>query len=185
MRYLGIILSNDMGLKLDIERALNAFLSQFHSMHNKFKFLDRKEIFFLFKNFSTSFCGVNLLYHHCVKETHLRKISVAFHKAVKRVTGLDVWSSNHVACEVVGISVFRHLFFKRMFKFFLSLIASELPLFNRLRYFFWSSAVIKTRVDEIFNERYGIVNFLRNDFKALFARIDYVERNEPRSNYVP
>ena len=185
LRYLGVVLTDDLSLDLDIERAMNSFLTQFYSMYNRFYFVDKNTLYFLFKNFTTSFYGVNLWFDYKLSEKSLSKISVSFHRAVKRIAGMNIWNSNHVACEKVGINVFRHLMNKRMLKHLCSLLCSEVSFFKRHRLFFWSSSNIKRTLDRVFIEKYSIPFFLRSDFDALLARIDFVERNEPRSNYSP
>ena len=49
-KYLGIILSEDLSNSKDIDRTMYAFLRQFNSMYNKYYYLDRHVLFFLFVN---------------------------------------------------------------------------------------------------------------------------------------
>ena len=46
--YLGTILSDDMCIKHDVERACSKFLKQFYSMYNKFYYADMRSSTFLF-----------------------------------------------------------------------------------------------------------------------------------------
>ena len=50
------------------------------------------------------------------------KISIAYHKAVKKVAGMQVWDSNHEGCDIVKVPIFKHLMTKRMICFLYSLI---------------------------------------------------------------
>ena len=38
-------------------------------------------------------------------------------------------------------------------------------------------------LNKIMTDKYGIVNFLDNDFDAVMARIFYVQEREPRSSF--
>ena len=46
-KYLGVYLSDNGNIGVDVDRAINSFLRQFHGMYNKFYFIDRKVLFFL------------------------------------------------------------------------------------------------------------------------------------------
>ena len=41
------------------------------------------------------------------------------------IAGLCTWDSNHLACESVGVNIFRNLQAKRMFNFYQWIIKSE------------------------------------------------------------
>ena len=47
-KYLGIILTDDMSIKTDIDRTLDAFLRQFNGVYSKFYYLDVSVLSFLF-----------------------------------------------------------------------------------------------------------------------------------------
>ena len=42
---------------------------------------------------------------------------------------------------------------------------------------------MKINIENLFRIHYGIESLLANDVDAILSRIDYVERNEPRTNY--
>ena len=54
---------------------------------------------------------------------------------------------------------------------------------SKLKYFFIFRSHFKVSLEKMFEEKYDVMNFVVNDQQALLARIDFVERNEPRSYY--
>ena len=64
------------------------------------------------------------------------KLSVAYHKAVKRICRMNVWESNHVACALAGIDIFKHHYAKRMVNFIFSLVNNDGPCLHMLKYYF-------------------------------------------------
>ena len=133
-KYLGIVLSSNLNISGDVDRALNAFLGQFNACYHKFNFVDHKVIVYLFKTYASSFYGCETWYNVSNRERKFHKISVGYHKAVKKIAGLPVWNSNHMACELIGVNIFRHLQAKRMYKFCVSLFCSKNKTINELRY---------------------------------------------------
>ena len=47
---------------------------------------------------------------HNVTKQFLKKNSVAYHRAVKHICGLNLWDNNHAACETVGVEIFQQLY---------------------------------------------------------------------------
>ena len=76
-------------------------------MYSKFYFTDRNIIAYLFKSYASSFYGIDLWFDK-IYEYQMNKISVAYHKAIKRICGMNVWDSNHDACEVMVVNICRH-----------------------------------------------------------------------------
>ena len=37
-----------------------------------------------------------------IEKNIMNKISVAYHKAIKKILNMNVWDSNHLACEILG-----------------------------------------------------------------------------------
>ena len=108
-KYLGIVLSSNLNISGDVDRALNAFLGQFNACYHKFNFVDHKVMVYLFKTYASSFYGCETWYNVSNRDKKFHKISVGYHKAVKKIAGLPVWNSNHMACESIGVNIFRHL----------------------------------------------------------------------------
>ena len=180
--YLGTVLSGDMSLKLDMDRAMQAYLKQFNSMYYRFNSLGNNLKFFLHKTF-TSFYATELWYDDLMNRNRFRKIEICYHKCIKKLAGLNVWDSNHLACSIVGVPVFRHLLawsclclYSRMFK-------TNSPCISRFKYFFRYNSFLSTNVRELFSSYYNVSDIFNNDLIAIKSRIDFIERNEPRSSY--
>jgi len=185
IRYLGVTLSEDLSIKNDVERVLDSFLKQFNGMYSKFGFVDFDCLCYLFKTYSTTFYGMGLWIEQKVFKRQIQKLSVAYHKAVKRIASLNVWDSNHLACERVGVDTMPHLIAKRLLAFYSSLRFSSCVTISVLRYYFLYLSNLKSCIQTMFRDSYGVINASCNDFDALNARIDFVQKNEPRSCYVP
>ena len=76
-----------------------------------------------------SFYGMELWYPNLTK-SNLYKMSVGYHKAVKRLVGLNVWDGNHDACAVAEVPIFKHLFARRLISFFINLLRSFQVLYS-------------------------------------------------------
>ena len=181
-KYLGVILSDDGGIGHDIDRAMNAFLKQFYATYGKFKFCDRNVLCYLFRTYTSSFYGIELWVDK-IKRFQMDKISVAYHKAVKQVCQMNIWDSNHVACELAGVPTFKHLLAKRWVGLWHRICGSLSPCLANLKYYFRHFGLITAKIRNLIDEKYS-VDIIRNPACAIYARITYVERNEPRSNYV-
>ena len=178
-KYLGIVLSEDMCNTKDINRAINSFLKQFNSMFSKFNYLDDHLLHFLFKSYTSSFYGAETWLTSPYKKD-LKKISVVYHKAVKRVARLNVWDSNHEACSIVKAPIFRHLIAKRSLCFFYSIIKSSSPCILPYRYFFRYESKFYVELKKLFFETYEVKDVFCNPLCSLLARIQFVQNNEPR-----
>ena len=141
-------------------------------------------IYYLFKSFTSSFYGAELWSNGLQKLNALHRVSVAYHKAVKKTAGLNVWDSNHVACDMVGVPIFKHLQAKRMFKFIMSVVNSSSPCLSIHKYYFRFLSLISIDIKNFFRVKYDVLDFYENPMCALYARIDFVQRTEERSNYV-
>ena len=181
VKYLGVVLTNNNDLGPDIDRALSSFLKQFNSLYSKFSFVDRNVLYFLFKSFATSFYGMETWFEK-IKQCDLNRISVAYHKAVKRVAGMNVWDSNHAACHVVGVPIFKHFVARRIICFWHKLINSKSESLSNLIYYFKHRSHIFAKISRFFLESYQ-VDISQNPLCAIIARIEFVQRNEPRSHY--
>ena len=149
-KYLGILLQDDMSYKKDADRVMNSFLSQFNSLYHRFSFASQNVLNFLFKTYSSSFYGIELWYNDKNRKNNLYKTSVAYHKAVKRTVNLNVWDSNHVACEIIGVNIFTHLQAKRMFNYYMSVLRTKNHFLKKLKYYWNFVADIKKNIERIF-----------------------------------
>ena len=183
IKYLGVIITYDLSLSEDITRTTDAFLRQFNGFYHKFNFLQDDVLFYLFRTYSMSFYGINLWVDQNLSNNSLRKIATVYHKGVKRIAGKLPWDSNHEACSIVKVNLFKHLLTKRILSHYIAMITSNNYVFRALRYYLICSSELGKCIANIFSKEYGVKNFRENDIDAVKARVDYVERNEPRSFY--
>ena len=180
--YLGTVLSGDMSLKLDMDRPMNAYLKQFNSMYYRFNSLDNNLKFFLHKTF-TSLYATELWYDDLMNRNRFRKIEICYHKCIKKVAGLNVWDSNHRACSLVGVPVFKHLLAWTCLCFYIRILKTNSPCISRFRYFYRYRSLMALKVQHLFRSYYNVNDIFNNDLSAIKSRIDFVERNEPWSTY--
>ena len=184
LKYLGIYLSEDFDIKADCDRALKMFLKQFNAMYQKFSFLSTNVLSFLFKTYTSSFYGINLWFEQNLRNSLTRKLEISYHKAVKKVMKLEMWRSNHNACEQMGVDLFKHLLSKRLLTFYFATINSNCKMISKLKYHFMLSSQLYNSLKNRFRQLYQINDVIGNDKNALIARVYFVQRTEPRSTYV-
>ena len=110
-------------------------------------------------------------------------MSVTYHKAVKRISGHNVWDSNHDACETAGVYVFKHLLAKRMLCFWHNLTKSRSLCLGNLRYYFRHSSSIFQKLSKLFYEVYS-VDILSNPMMCInITNWTYSENGAKKSLY--
>ena len=137
----------------------------------------------LFKTYTSSFYGIDLWFEK-LKKFQLHKISVVYHKAIKKILKMNLWDSNHLACENLGVPIFKHLIAKRVLCFWFNLSNSTSPCLVNMKHYFRYRSQLYSKVAELMMEDYS-VTIHRNPLCALLSRIKYVQYHEPRSCYVP
>ena len=182
-KYLGVFLTANGDLGSEVDRVTDSFLKQFNGMYSKFYFTNKNIIFFLFKSFTSSFYGIETWIEK-IYEYQLNRISIAYHKAVKRICDLNVWDSNHAACDTAGVMIFRHLWARRLVCFWHRMWHNISPCLVDLKYYFRYKSFLFARVYALFNDKYD-VNISTNPLCAIISRIIYVQIHEERSFYVP
>ena len=108
--------SENLIISADISRVSNSFLTQYNSMYSNSYKMSFSALKHLFKTYTNSFYGLELWYDSYFHRD-IHKLEVTYHKAVKRIAHLNVWHSNHEACEIVDVPNFKHLFSKRIICF--------------------------------------------------------------------
>ena len=181
-KYLGVVLEQDGCLEEDIDRCLSKFLGQFNGFFFKFKSVtDFCLMCEMFKTYCFSFYGLETWIN--ISENKFKKVAVSYHKAIKRLCGLNRWDSNHVACETAALPIFKHMYARRIFKFYRRLITSRSPCLKIFKSYFYCFSSIACFV-RVWFERFYNVQVDDYDELTILARIDYVQRTEERSNYV-
>ena len=182
IKYLGCMLDARLNDAQDCDRALDAFLKQFNGMFHKFYYMNRDVLTYLFKAYTSSFYACELWCGKYNRERMFKKISVGYHKAIKRLCYLPIWSSNHLACELIGVDIFNHLQAKRMVGYAFRVFSSKSKSLECMKYYFRYHSYFFNCVSEVFYKYYDLDNVFDNDLDAVLARIDFVQRSEPRSD---
>ena len=150
-KYLGIVLTDEMFISKDIERACQSFLQQFNSMYSKFYFSNKEILCFLFRSYCTNFYAAELWFNKEKSSKELDTISITYHKALKRILGLSKWDNNHNACEMTGFPIFKHFINSKLISFLFSIIKSKSPCLTTLKEYFKHDSFILKYTQEIFH----------------------------------
>ena len=180
-KYLGVFLTENGNIAPDIDRVTTSFLRQFNAMYSKFHFAQKDVRIHLFKAYTSSFYGIDVWFDE-IPSSHLNKLNVSYHKAVKKICGMAVWDSNHAACEIADVRTFPHLLADRLICFWHRLWSSDSVCTKDLSHYFRYNSIIFNKLSVWLNSRYfeGILN---NPLCAIRAHIRHKQRNEPRSYY--
>ena len=158
----------------------SSFLKQFNSLFYKFNYVDRKVLTFLFRTYTSSFYGLeNWTLTGCKRD--FQKLSITYHKAVKRICSMNVWESNHDACKIAEVHIFKHLYAKRRAAFMYSLLKSNSPCVLPLRNYFQLKSFAVESFREYFLQEYQLSDVFSNPLCAVYSRINFVEKNERSS----
>ena len=124
------------------------------------------------------------MWYNYRSEHIFNKFSVAYLNAVKRVANLAPWHSNHVACDLTDLPIFIHHINSKLISYLFSIIHSNSKCLAPLKMYFRYSSNILINAEKIFKRKYCVSNILGNDLDALKSRINFIQNNEPRSNYM-
>ena len=184
-KYLGVVFTENMSIESDIERSLKSFLSQFNSMYYKFNFLDNEQLIFLFTSYCTSFYGTELWYDALHRVKMFDSISVMYHRAIKKMLGVSKYYNNHDVCQTAKLPIFKHLIIKRIVSFLFKLTNNTDTNFYDLKHYFKNESHLAKMVKQHMSFKYGIENIFNNCIQAIHSRIDFTQRHEESSGYVP
>ncbi len=153
-------------------------------MYSKFNYVNTDMLRFLFKSHCT-FYGAELWFAKMNAKKVFNRCAIAYHKSIKRMAKQSPWCSNHDACERLELPIFKHMINAKILNFYMNILNSDSPCLIKLKSYYRSKSFIKIGLGRIFVAEYGVADIFDNDIMALNARIGFVQRNEPRSDYVP
>ena len=111
----------------------------------------------------------------------MNKISVAYHKSIKENLNMNYsWDSNHLACEILGVNLFKHLQAKRMYNYYRSVLRSKNGVLIKFKYYWQFYSDIRINIERIFKCDYDVEDVFNNCDNAILSWVDFVERNKPR-----
>ena len=183
-KYLGILLCDTKNIDDDVNRCMYSFLKQFNAIFYKFNFLSVDALTFLIRTHCTSFYGSEMWLFNDSYCNRINKLSIAYHKAIKRILNMAPWDSNHTACERSNMPIFKHFLNSRILSFSIGLLNSNSRCLDSLKYYIRYDSFLIRRVNEIFKSQYNVENVFNNDIEAVRSRINFIQRTEERSNYV-
>ena len=97
--------------------------------------------------------------------------------------GLNKWDGNHLARKILNVSIFEHLLAERIKTFYRRIISSTSTSLKELKYYYFSRSLLAVRLRKYFIEKHSI-DIDAFGMNIICARIDFVQRTEPRSNYI-
>ena len=106
--YIGVVLSDALSCTKHVERRKTSSFKQLYSFYNIFYCMGQKILIYLFKLHDMSFYGVETWFMN-LHTKYLNKISIAYHKARKRMCNKRPHDSNHECLERVNLPNFKHL----------------------------------------------------------------------------
>ena len=113
----------------------------------------------------------------------LKKLSVSYHYALKRLLGLPKRFSNHYACSQLDKFTLPHLMNFTLLRYYFWLTRCSSPCVLVFKSYFLNHSRISVLIHKQFLEIYNVRNVLDNDIDALKSRIMFVQSREPSSNY--
>ena len=184
VKYLGYNVSFNMCNKSDIILHRNNFYKQFNVVLRKFYDLDVNIILNLFKTYCLQFYGSCLWFYNFGTKKNLDQFAVAYHKAIKKILRIPYGASNHDCCELVDMLTFKHFLNLKKIKFLFGIFNTSSNFISKSLMFLKMNSVFLSEMDSVFNDVYSITDILDNDLDAIISRIFYIDRREPRSNYL-
>ena len=71
----------------------------------------------------------------------------------------------------------------RLIKYYFSIINAKSKALNNIKYYMMLNSNFYKNISQRFSAMYDIDCIVDNDKNALVSRINFIQRNEPRSNY--
>ena len=176
-KYLGNYITTNLDDKRDIELKLNNFYSSFYSIIRNFPNVNLNTFMVLFNSFCVPFYGLALWNNNNLFSKQIFKVfEKAYCGAIKQMLKVPKYTSNHKIAELCNIFLFKHLVNIIQLKFFVQIHNVPNTIFT-LNNFFFKNGLFCGHVFESFNTLYN-VNIQNNDFRALIARVSFIQKNE-------
>ena len=126
-----------------------SFFKQFHSIHNNFHCVDQEVQINLFELHVMSFYGVETWFMK-LHTKDLNNISIAYHKAIKRMCNKRPYDSNHECLKRVNLPIFKYLFAKKLINFAFSFFQSNSPCSSSDKYYFRAYSNYGKEIEKLF-----------------------------------
>ena len=95
---------------------------------------------------------------------------------------MNVFESNHDACNIGEVHIFKHLYAKRCAAFMYSLLKSNSPCVLPLRKYFQLKSFAVESFRKYLLQEYQLSDVISNPLCVVNSRIHFVENNDRSSN---
>ena len=184
IKYLGFIITSNLCNQKDIIFNRNKFYKQFNVTIRKFSNCNINVLVNLFNTYCLQIYGSNLWFGNFRCKRQLDQFAVGYHKAIKKILKVPYGASNHDCCEILGLLTFKHFLNSARLKFILRILKIPCVFISKIVPFLKIKSICFNELELLFKDVYNVNNILDNDKEALIARIFYIDRREPRSNYI-
>jgi hypothetical protein len=180
-KYLGFLIDENISNRQDIVRSRNKFYNVFNFILRKFHYVDLQSFMQIFTAHCMHMYGADLWFANLNCKPDLKKFSIGFHKAIKKIVKVPYYYSNHHVCNSLKILTFDHYINWIQIRFTHRVINSQNHLFLKLQDFFRLGSELSKHTNGIL-QNYNVGNLCDNDIDSIKARIFFVQANEPSSN---
>ena len=180
--YLGHIIKYNLNDSEDILHKLKKFYIAFNSTYRKFNKVNLDTLIFLFKSFCNPQYGIPLW--NCsdiFKKNEFKTFETAFHYSLKKILNVPKSTGNHTVADIFNILLFKHNVAWIQVKYLFRLIKSSNPILKYNKIYILAGYFSK-HIQNVVKKNYNI-DILDNDMQAIFSRIMWIQRNEPRSAF--
>lgn len=186
-KYLGHIISSSLHDNEDIDFRLRSFYASFNSVLRNFKQVDKKTLLFLYNSYCKPDYGTPLWNHtKTFPSCSFKTFSLAINKAMKKMVGVPIYSSNHEVADSCELLLPKHHVAHIQARYYNRLIKSK-HILIRLNWHHIQSGFFMKSVHTLFHDTYNI-DLWKYDMDTVNARIWWVQRHEERRtpvNFVP
>jgi hypothetical protein len=180
-KYLGFIINNRLSNKHDIIRARNKFYAVFNMLLRRFHYVNSEIFLTLFKSYCVQFYGAELWFDNKNCMVELKRFSVGYHKAIKKIFRIPYYYSNHYVCNKLQLFTFSHFLNWIKIRFAYNVLNSRNILLIKLKDFYWHESSFVSSVKKLMWSEYNIID-IDNDLDAIRSRISFVQQREAHSN---
>ena len=181
--YLGTIISGNLSERNAIDRIVSKFNKKVGMFFRKFSSIALHIKMQLFDSLCMSLYGLDTIFDNKNCSEILRKLSVSYHYALKRLLGFPKRESNHYTCMLLEKMTFEHYMNFQKTKFLFWMHNSRSPCLVGLKNYITKFSVYAKGISAFWFSEYHVRNVLDNDLCALRSRISYVQNRED-SSYV-
>ena len=142
--------------------------------------MDINVLLHLFKTHAMCFHGIETWFAKLYKND-LKDVALAYHNAINKMASRRKFDSTHECLDSLKLPIFKHLLAKRMISFAFSIFKTDSPCMAYHRHYFRYQSTFSCEIKKMFFKEYQIANVFDNPLCAIHARIDYVQRAEPRT----